>query len=99
MTLEVEIIKNKEISWPILETKDAIQVIASDSNLEEALRLALCEMIRILEKSKSLSFEEAYILSSLAVDMKISQLVNPNKTARAAISKDILDAKTLFEKL
>lgn len=99
VTLEVEIIKNKKISWPILETKDAIQVIASDSNIEEALRFALREMIRILEKSKSLSFEEAYILSSLAVDMKISQLVNPNKTVRAAISKDIIDAKTLFKKL
>ena len=99
VTLEIEIIKNKKIAWPILESKDSIQVIASDPNLEKASRLALLEMIRILEKSKSLSFEEAYILSSLAVDMKISQLVNPNKTARAAISKDIIDTKTLFEKL
>ena len=99
VTLEIEIIKNKKIAWPILESKDSIQVIASDPNLEKASRLALLEMIRILEKSKSLSFEEAYILSSLAVDMKISQLVNPNKIARAAISKDIIDTKTLFEKL
>lgn len=96
VTLEVEIIKNKEISWPILETKDSIQVIASDADLEKASRLALEEMIRILEKARGLSFEEAYILSSLAVDMKISQLVNPKKTARAAISKEILDPKKLF---
>lgn len=95
--LEVEIIKNKEISWPILENKGSIQVIASDADLEKASRIALEEMIRILEKARGLSFEEAYILSSLAVDMKISQLVNPKKTARAAISKDILDPKKLFE--
>ena len=99
VTLEVEIIKNKEISWPILETKDSIQVIASDPNLERASKLALEEMIRILEKAYDLSFEEAYILSSLGVDMKISQLVNPKKTARAAISKDILDSKLLFENI
>lgn len=99
VTLEVEIIKNKEIAWPILETSDSIQVIASDPDLEEASRLALREMIRILEKSCDLSFEEAYILSSLAVDMKISQLVNPKKTARAAISKEILDPDVLFEML
>lgn len=97
--LEVEIIKNKEISWPILETKDSIQVIASDPDLERASKLALEEMIRILEKAYDLSFEEAYILSSLGVDMKISQLVNPNKTARAAISKEILAPDLLFEKL
>lgn len=99
VTLEFEIIKNKEISWPILETKDSIQVIASDADLEKASRLALEEMIRILEKAYYLSFEEAYILSSLGVDIKISQLVNPKKTARAAISKDILDSKLLFENI
>lgn len=99
VTLEVEIIKNKEIAWPILETKDSIQVIASDPDVEEALRLALEEMIRILENVRGLSFEEAYILASLAVDMKISQLVNPKKTARAAINKEILDPKKLFENL
>ena len=99
VTLEVNLIKNKEISWPILETRDSIQVIASDSDLEKAARLALEEMIRILERAKGLSFEEAYILSSLAVDMKISQLVNPKKTARTAISKDILNSSELFEKL
>lgn len=99
VTLEVEIIKNREISWPILETKDSIQVIASDPDLERASKLALEEMIRILEKAYDLSFEEAYILSSLGVDMKISQLVNPKKTARAAISKDILDSKLLFENI
>lgn len=99
VTLEVELIKNKEIFWPILETKDSIQVIASDTDIEEALRLALEEMIRILEKAYDLSFEEAYILSSLGVDMKISQLVNPKKIARAAISKDILDSKLLFENI
>lgn len=99
VTLEVEIIKNKEIAWPILETKDSIQVIASDPDIEEALRLALEEMIRILEKIKGLSFEEAYILASLAVDMKISQLVNPKKTARASISKEILNPNKIFENI
>lgn len=99
VTLEVEIIKNKEIAWPILETKDSIQVIASDADLEKASRLALEEMIRILENVLGLSFEEAYILASLAVDMKISQLVNPKKTARVVISKDILDSKLLFENI
>lgn len=97
VTLEVEVIKNKEISWPILETEEGIQVIASDADLEKAARLALGEMIRILERVRNLSFEEAYILASLAMDMKISQLVNPKKTARAAISKDILNPKDLFE--
>lgn len=74
-------------------------MIASDPDIEEALRLALEEMIRILEKIKGLSFEEAYILASLAVDMKISQLVNPQKTARASISKEILNPNKIFENI
>ena len=70
VTLELEVIKNKKIEWTILETEDSIQVIASDENLEEASRLALESMIDLLEKNLDLSFEDAYILSSLAVDLK-----------------------------
>ena len=87
VSLELEVIKNKKIEWPILETKYSIQVIASDESLEEASRLALESMIDLVEKNLDLSFEDAYILSSLAVDLKISQVVNPKNTARAAIKK------------
>ena len=97
-TLELEVIESKKIEWPILETKDSIQVIASDENLEEASRLALESMIDLLEKNLDLSFEDAYILSSLAVDLKISQVVNPKKTVRAAIKKELIKSENIFEK-
>ncbi|WP_255374379.1 hypothetical protein [Tissierella sp. P1] len=43
--------------------------------------------------------EDAYILTSLAVDLKISQVVDPKKTIRAAIPKYIISTERLIQSL
>ena len=52
-----------------------------------------------MQKGLGLSWEEAYILTSLSVDIKISQLVDPKITARAAIPKNVLSLEKLLENL
>ncbi len=95
VTLQVEVLKNKSFPWPILETEDEIMVLASGDNMEYATKEALNSIIDIFEKSLGLTWEEGYILSSLAVDFRISQLVDPKITIRAAVSKEVLP----FEKM
>lgn len=97
--LKIDLIKNKRIEWPIVETKDSMMIIASGKNLEEASKRATESAVEYLIKGLDLNWEDAYMLASLAVDLRISQLVDPNKTVRARIPKDILCMEKLFEKL
>jgi len=44
----------------------------------------------MISEARKLSFEEAYMLASLIVDVGVSQLVDPNLTANAKIPKRYL---------
>ena len=56
----------------------------------EAARIAVREMLRFLEREHGLSAIDAYILSSVCVDLKISQIVDaPNWTVSAFLPLSI----------
>jgi acetamidase/formamidase len=58
-------------------------------NLEEAAKLALKEMLDLLEKEKQFGRAEAYILASDAVDLEITQLVDGRKGVHALLPKSV----------
>jgi len=91
VTLTVEVAKAAAPDWPIVTAGGRIIVIASHPDLFEATREATRAAVRLLSRQLSLSFDEAYLLSSLAVDIGISQLVDPNLTAKAAIPAALFD--------
>lgn len=94
--LKVDLIKNKKIEWPILETQEDIMVIASERSMDSALHSSASTLVAYISKAKNISFEEAYILASLNMDIRISQVVNPLVTLRAAIPKDIIDIEEII---
>lgn len=89
--VKIEVVKHRILEWPIVETNDGYYIIVSLPNVEEALKVATKEAVKLLKEKLNLSFEEAYMLASLSVDIKISQLVDPNKTAKAFIPRNILN--------
>lgn len=96
VTLEVKLIKNKTIEWPLIETDKYTMIVASGDDLEDALYTASDQAVKLLKDSLGLEWEDAYILTSISVDMKISQVVNPKKTIRAAIPKYIISTEKLI---
>ncbi|WP_025640578.1 acetamidase/formamidase family protein [Schnuerera ultunensis] len=98
VTLEVKLIKNKTIEWPLIETDKYTMVVASGDDLDDALYAATDQAVKLLKDSLGLEWEDAYILTSISVDMKISQVVNPKKTVRAAIPKDIVSTERLINR-
>jgi amidase len=42
------------------------------------------------------TFEEAYMFASIAVDLKINQVVDPKKGARAVIPKSYIDLESFL---
>lgn len=97
--LSVDVIKNKKINWPLIETKDSTMVVASGDDVDKAIYSATEEGVRILSKALDISFEEAYLLASISMDLKISQVVDPKKTIRAAIPKWLIDTDGIIDRI
>ncbi len=98
VTVKVDVIKNGDIEWPVVETEDEIMIITSGESADKALRESTEQVVKSLSKGLDISWADAYLLASLCVDLRISQIVDPKKTARAAIPKTILDSKRIIKR-
>jgi acetamidase/formamidase len=81
--------KNRRLLWPRAETPTHYISMGFSKDLKEATTLALRDMIAFLMEEKKLSRDEAYMLSSVAVDMEITQLVDGNVGVHAMCPKKI----------
>ncbi|NLJ77983.1 MAG: formamidase, partial [Tissierellia bacterium] len=99
VTLGIDIIKDKAIKWPLVETDEHTMVIASGDDLEDAVYEATNQAVSHLEGGLEVEWEDAYILASLSVDLKISQVVDPKMTVRAAIPKHVISTERLIKAL
>ncbi|RDD53128.1 MAG: formamidase [Candidatus Korarchaeota archaeon NZ13-K] len=96
--VRLDLIKGKRPNWPILETEDSFQVISAGKSLDEAMREAAEEAVRALMRARGISFEEAYMLGSLLVNLKINQVVDPLLGVRASVPKGLVSADDFLVK-
>jgi len=90
-TIRVELRKDLQITSPIAETLTDIITMGFGETLDQALQSALEQMINFLENFVGLNAEDAYVLCSIAVNFRISQVVNaPKKGVHGMLSKSIL---------
>lgn len=92
ITYEVNVIKGKNhVKEPQYETDDYYAVSAFGKTLDKAARKALRYMIDYLEAEHGLDRTEAYVLCSLAGDLKIAEVVDvPHMLVTMHISKEVL---------
>jgi len=81
--------KDMKLNQPVAETPSHWITFGFDPDLDQAAKIALREMIAFLVKVKGLTNLDAYSLSSLAVDLRVTQLVDGNKGIHAMLSKAI----------
>lgn len=55
--------------------------------------------MRALERGLGISWEDAYMLASLIVNLEIGEIVNPNKTAKVRIPKTYISAHDVLKAL
>lgn len=106
VTLRVSLHKQQTLAGPIVEasdatapdsTADAWVVVETGTDLAEAARGATHRMIDLLVSRWGFSDVHAYLLCSVALRLRLSQVVNePVHTVSAALSKQILPARMLF---
>lgn len=99
VTVEFEVLKNLSPPWPVLEYRDTLYLIVSAGSLEESLKEAARSIVKAFSAAFGLDWHDAYLLSSLAADIQISQLVDPKKTVRVAIPSSLMDARTFLSAL
>lgn len=88
--VKLELVKDKKIEWPRIESPEEIMTVCSARPLEDAARLAVRELVRWLVNDFALDEYDAYMLLSVAGDVEISQLVDPTYTVVAKIKKSLL---------
>jgi acetamidase/formamidase len=87
----------KHVIYPCLLTQSDMKtssqyysVLGIADNMLEATKQAIRQMIIYLEQTKGLTREEAYMLCSIAVDIRVTQVLDtPNYTIGAFLLLDI----------
>jgi len=85
--------KDMKLRWPRAETPTHHIVMGLDKDLTKATKLAAREAIDFLVTQKGLTDEDAYMLSSVAVDFSITQLVDGTLGVHGMIPKAIFKGK------
>jgi acetamidase/formamidase len=81
--------KDRHLLWPRAETPSAYISMGFSPDLKEAATLAVRDMINFLVDEKHLSRDDAYMLTSVAADVDITQLVDGNVGVHAICPKSI----------
>jgi len=87
--------KNRHLLWPRAETPTEYISMGFSPDLKTATELAVRDMINFLVDEKHLSRDDAYMLTSIAVDVDITQLVDGNVGVHAICPKDIFSKSGL----
>jgi acetamidase/formamidase len=86
------IVLRKDLSFtlPTVETPTHHITLGFDEDLDDAAKQALREMIKTISETTALPPEDAYMLCSLAADLRITQLVDGNKGVHAMLPRQFL---------
>jgi len=86
--------KDLKLTWPRIETKTHWIQVGFDEDLGKAMTIAVGETVDFLA-SKGLTREEAYSLTALAADCRVSQVVDIRKGVHCMVPKSLWVGKAI----
>jgi len=89
-TFELIVHKASSVRFPRAETETAWITLGLDPDLDDAAKQALRGMIDLLAEAHAMRRLDAYMLCSIAADMRITQLVDGNKGVHCVLPKAVL---------
>ncbi|MGA8380178.1 MAG: acetamidase/formamidase family protein [Stellaceae bacterium] len=93
-TFRLTLRKDMKIDLPRAETPTHLITMGFDEDLDDAAKTALRRMIALIGECMGLGREDAYMFCSLAVDMRVTQLVDGNKGIHAMLPKRYLEVRS-----
>jgi acetamidase/formamidase len=91
--LEFVVRKDMKLERPMGETSTHWITMGFHTDLGEAAKIALRDAIQLLVTTKGLTSKDAYALASMALDLRVTQVVDGNKGIHVMIPK------TIFKKI
>jgi acetamidase/formamidase len=88
-TIEVVLHKRRRLAWPRVETATHVITVGLDPDLDQAAKLAVREMVEYLAAERKMSRDDAYVLCSIAVDLRVTQTVDGTKGIHAMLQKSL----------
>jgi len=89
-TFELHLRSDMTLEWPLAETPTHLITMGFDPDLDDAVVIALRDMIKLICARTGLSREDAYTLCSLAADLRVTQVVNGSKGIHVMLAKAYL---------
>ena len=89
--LQFVVRKDMKLERPMGETATHWITMGFHQDLNEAAKVALRDAIRFLARTKGLTPYDAYALCSVAVDLRVTQIVDGNKGIHAMIPKSVFE--------
>ena len=88
-TFELRVRKGMHLRWPRAETPTHYIAMGLDPDLDEAAKLATREMVDFLVAEHNMTRDEAYMLCSLAADLRVTQVVDATKGIHVMLAKSL----------
>ena len=88
--LQVELLKGEKIAWPRFENDNYIMAAGIYRPLDDALRIAITELVGWMHQRYGLSEMDAYELLSKTAEIHLDEMVDPNYVIVAKINKKFL---------
>jgi len=91
LTARVQVLLHEDmrLGWPRAETPTHYISMGLHPDLDEAARIATREMIDFLVEHLGVDRDDAYVLCSVALDLRITQLVDGTKGVHGMLSKEL----------
>ncbi|HJS73638.1 MAG TPA: acetamidase/formamidase family protein [Vicinamibacteria bacterium] len=87
--LQLVVRKDLKFSWPRAETPQYYMTMGLDPDLDTAAEMAVSQMVDHLVQDRGMSREDAYVLCSAAVDLRVTQVVDGTKGIHALLPKNL----------
>src|ERR1700730_3116885 len=89
-TFRLTVRKDLKLSFPFAENATHLMSIGLDEDLDDAARQAVRDMIKHKCARTNFTRNEAYMLCSLAGNLRVTQLVDGNKGIHMLLPKSLL---------
>jgi acetamidase/formamidase len=89
-TFEIHVRRDLELDYPAAETPTHLITMGMDPDLDTATRDALRRMVPRVMQETGLSWNRAFMLMSLAADVRVTQVVNEHKGIHVMMPKAML---------
>ncbi len=89
-TFRLTVRDDMRLAWPMAETPTHVMTMAFDPDLDDCVVIALRAMIDLVCARTGIDRYQAYMLCSLAADLRVTQVVNGNKGIHVMLEKSLL---------